>query len=382
MTTKQWPNPLTPAYIEGLIQKQPDNFYTRQGLIGKTLLKEKFVPFRTITGYYTFIRAPMAGIYAEEVSPEPFPGDLPAQQWTASLMHLAAKAIIDPQSVVDMVQIGEIAATSSANDKRVYRLVREEVDKRTVEIDQALERTIEYLIMSALQGSITWPPPGTTQQPQWGKVNKTWTIDGFDSNLQFTATNLATDLGDSKVGGVAWTDRDNSKPHWDMEAIDRYVSENYGFSTDNYTWICSRNVIRDFWLNANLKSDMGSMYPYAFMNVTKRGEWIQQNIGFSFRPYDARFTYTDLTKIGGSDYNQDTGVRYLPQGRMIGIPNGQVGYLATSDTIIQDGKVATGKYTGMKRDDEHPFHTRVWVGQVCWPIITMPHRIIIFDTHL
>lgn len=372
----EYPNPLTMKYLLGAIKSRPLS-YTRQGYLGRKLLPEKYVPESEITWDVIKAENGLAGFISR--GGRPVPGsDMLFSQMFATLRDIGAMRVVNRDAVKTLRDPG-MSNIVSGVQQRAYQKAKRKVREALEWCDDRVEATIEYMIMSAYQGTLVWPPAGIPTenwQPEWGDVTMHITFP-LRAEFKQSATTL-TGYGGRTGGGVAWNDP-SADPFLDLEVIAEYIAEVTGLNARGSTIICSSSVLSYLTQNTKLLNRLaGTDRGIDFLDVGLLKEFVATNIGFKFQTYDAQWTYrTSVDSESGPTINA---VRFLPRGRCIILPPGEdYGFLATTEVAGPNDKYYVGKYAWVNSDKEPPWETRVGVSGAFFPLLTRAESIFVFD---
>lgn len=372
------PNPLTVRYLTGVIKERPDHAAWRAQYIGNSLLPQRDVPAYNLEWDEIKSRNNLAGFYAINGKPVPG-GDIPFSTKYQELKNIMAARVVHPNDVMVLREPGEIAVT------RVGRAMREKAQRKVrngvADCDNEIDATVEYMQMHALQGEIVWPPKdesGNSISPgmaEWGDVDM---VMQFPYRVAFHQ-NASTLSGYAARGGAgyAWTDETNSDPVKDLEVIAELISETIGIDAHGSTLIMGSGLLSRLAFNAKIIAWIKGTDPgINYVATTEMMDFIKTRIGYTIRPYAAKWTYE-------SNRSNDEGptiqsVPFLGRNKILIIPPGvQVGYFGVGPS--PDGKYAPGKYTWVKSDEEPPWETRIGEGLVGFPVLERPNEIFLLD---
>lgn len=373
------PNPLSVRYLRGVIKQRPDHEAWRRQYIGTTLLRPEPVPAYNLEWDEVKTENNLAGFYSLNGRPVPGPGDLPFETKYAELKNVMAARIIHPNDVMILREPGELAVSKVARNMREksQRRVRDKI----AECDDEVDATIEYMIMHALQGTITWPPldeDGNKIDPpmsQWGNVEITINFPIRGSFVQAATTLVGFD---SRSGaGYAWTDETNADPVKDLEVIAELISETTGMDAHGSTIIMGSGLLSRLAFNAKIIAWIKGTDPgINYVAAEEMINFVKTRIGYTIKPYAAKWTYrTNLDAEAGPTTNA---VAFLGRNKCLIIPPGlNPGYLAVGPS--PDGQYQSGKYQWSHSDDRPPWETEVGEGQVCFPIVDRINEVFVFD---
>ena len=375
-----YPNPLTPAYLLGAINKRPTS-YTRQGYMGRKLLPEQAVYEYELTWDAIKAENQLAGVYT--FAGKPVPGsDMLFEQMFADVVNLMAMRVIDPETVMKLREPGQ--PNISTSDRGAQMKAKRKYTEYVNWCDDRIEALVEYLIMSAMQGQVNWPPAQIATanwEPQFGDAIFNITYP-FRTSPSFKQNATTLSGYDSRSGGgVAWNAA-AADPFLDLEVIAELIAETTGLSARNSTILCSTGVLSYLTQNTKfLNRIAGTDRGIDFLNVQLIKDFIRDRIGYKFVEYDAQYTYR--TNVGSTDGPTITALRFLPRGRCLILPPGEdFGFFATAPHAGPDRSYKPGKYTWVYDEPTPPFETQLGIGQIGWPVLQRADSIFVFDAWL
>ena len=380
-----YPNPLTTQFLDKAIEERPTKAAIKQSYIGLNLLPLKPVPDYELTWDVIKHQNHLAGIYSH--TGVPIPGDDPAfYQVMADVVNIMAARVLDDQTVMTLRDPGEPSLRSnvlkSARQKAMSKLAQ-----MLANADDEVDSVIEYFIMQALQGSITWPPKdddGNTisnAPAYWGNVG--FTLDlGFRSEFVQDISSLSG-WNSRTGGGYNWKHAD-ADPILDLEVIAELFVKTTGMSMDNCTLIMSREVLSYMATRSNvLQWFRATSAGQKFIDTSSLKEFLRTKVGYDIQLYDARWTYA--TPTASSSGQTENLVHFLKEGKMLVIPQGALGsdvaYFATAPTSGADDSYKTGKYTWADKLKKPPWTWEIGVGIKGFPIMKSVKEIGVFDVY-
>lgn len=383
-----YPNPLTTRFMDSLIRERPTKDALRKNYIGTSLL-----PIKPVDEYelaWDVIQAAnhIAGIYSMDGTP--IPGNDPAfYQMMANVINIMASRKLDEETVMTLREPGELALKSrvmQGKRSKALRILRD----LTGSADDELDTTIEYLIMSTLQGSITWPPTDddgvaiTSAPAYWG--NAAFTLDlGFRAAFVQDISGLSG--YDSRAGGGQNWKHASADPILDLEVIRElgvqtvhmpYYGSTLIMSEVVLSWMATRpNVLQWFRGDTGPASDSGAK----FINISKLRDFVGAQLGYKIKTYDSVFTYE--SNLGSESGQTENFVHFLKPGIVILIPPGALGtdiaYFATAPSAGPNDAYKTGKYAYADKQRKPPWSWEVGAGIKGFPILKSSQEIMVFD---
>jgi hypothetical protein len=372
------PNPLSKVFLTGVVETRPDHDAWRSQYIGTSLL-----PFREVPGYklaWDVISSEnnLAGLFA--INGRPVPGsEMMFEGVFQEVMNIMSSRVIHPEDVMLLREPGEPAVGTMTYDMKTkaQRKVRDNI----AACDDEVDAQVEYLIMQALQGSITWPPRDadgnaiTTKMPQWGNLD---VVINFPLRAAFNQKASTLTGHNSRAGTqVVWTTEATSNPIKDLEVIAQHIVNTIGIDAHGSTIIMSSNLMSYLAFNATIVSWVkGTESGIKMISVPELQDFIKTRIGYEIKLYGARWTYrSSVESESGPTINS---VPFMGDNTLFIIPPGvKIGYFAVAPS--PDGEYKKGKYTWMVQDKEPPWETRVGEGLVGFPILERADQIYIFD---
>jgi hypothetical protein len=374
--------------MDSLIRERPDKDALRKNYIGTSMLPIKPVSEYELTWDVIQSANHIAGIYSMDGTP--IPGNDPSfYQMMANVINIMASRKLDEETVMTLREPGELALKSrvvqSKRDKAL-RILR----NKTGNADDEVDTTIEYLIMSALQGSIPWPPTDddgvaiSGAPAYWG--NASFTLDlGLRAAFVQDISSLAG--YDSRAGGGYNWKHASADPVLDLEVIRElgvqtvhmpYYGSTIIMSEVVLSWMATRpNVLQWFRGDTGPASDTGQK----FINITRLREFLGAQLGYKIKLYDSVFTYE--SNLGSESGQTENWVHFLKPGKIIIIPPGALGsniaYFATAPTSGADDSYRTGKYSWAEKQRKPPWSWEVGVGIKGFPILKSTQEIMVFD---
>lgn len=384
---------LTPHFLTGAIEERPDRESMKQRYIGLEFFPWRQVPARRLTWDSVASENNLAGFYGPKG--EPIPGDdVLFNSHFADMIDVMATRQLD-QEVIDSVRApGMLAVFSEGGSAFPIQGLRQRFEdhirKSLGWCDDAVDAQVEYMAMSALQGTVTWPPTTavggviTPPMPHWNSKQ------AISINFPIPATfnqSASTLTGYSARGGNGvWTDLTNADPVDDLELIAELMVETYGINADDMEVVMSRSTFSKIArMTKVIQSVRGILYESPtgskYVSMADLKDFILTNLGFTIRLYDAQWTYrTNLEEAPPTV----TRVKFLKEGKVLIVPSATkrtLGYMANCYHKDGTGQFTYGKYTWLHEDDEPPFGLRLGEGIVSWPIMEQPSSIFCLDSY-
>ena len=378
-----YPNPLTVRYMDKAIKERPTSEAIRQAYIGLSL-----VPLKSVLDYeltWDIIKAQnhLAGAYGH--TGVPIPGDSPDfKQLMADIINIMASRVLDDQTIMTLRDPGEPSLRSN-----VIRSARAKATGKLStllgECDDEVEASIEYLIMNALQGSITWPPTDASGNvivnapAYWGDACFTLSM-GFRAAF---VQNISTLSGwNARAGGgVNWQNA-SADPMLDLEVIAQNVVELTGMPMEGATVIMSRSVLSWMATRPNvLLWFRGTDKGQRFIDTSSLKTFLETKLGYNLRLYDSRWTYA-LPTMSASGQTENS-IKFLREGLILVIPPGALGsdvaYFATAPTSGPNDAWQPGKYTWHEKIKRPPWTHELGVGIKGFPIMKQVNMLGVYD---
>ena len=373
------PNPLSLKFVTGVVEERPDEAKWKSQYVGTNIVPERPVGGYELTWDVIQSENGLAGIYA--INGRPVPGsDMLFEQKYAEMQNVMASRVLHPTDVAYLREAGELAITKSG--KALAEASQRKMRKAVEWCDDTVDATVEYMIMRALQGSITWPPldatgtPIATLMPEWGDIS---IQINYPLRAAFNQAATTLSVYQSRAGGGAvWTDMVNSNPILDLEVIAHHIIELTGLDAHNSTLVMPGEIMSYLGTNEEIVSWVKGTEKGTggLIAVEEMKEYIKTKIGYNIVLYNARWTYrTGSDAATGPTVNS---IPFLDRGNILIIPkNADPGYLAKAPS--PDGKWKPGKYKWFVQEEEPPYENRLGVGQVCLPVPEHWDSIYVFD---
>lgn len=385
---------LSPTFLMGAIQERPERNAIRQSYIGETLFPRKDVPERRLMWDSLVSENNLAGFYS--VKGQAVPGsDLMFATHFADLIDIKASRYLDSDLVAKLRDPGMPAVITGANGSGMYRGIAERVNAHLRDslawCDDAVDAQLEYMALSAITGSLVWPPKSAAgasiadAMPHWNPEMELTINFPLNSNFKQSASTLVGYNGRTG-GGYAWTNA-NADPIKDLEVIAEYMVEETGIDPYGAKIIMSRstlsriaflpNILR--WLTGITSSTLNAESTPEYADVSAVKNFIQTRLGYEIVTYDAQWTYRELNKATGVETVKR--VKFLPEGKITILPKQfNVGYMAQAPHETQAGTWVTGKAPWVWAGDKPPIQREMGVNVVAFPIITFPSEIFNLNT--
>jgi hypothetical protein len=245
------------------------------------------------------------------------------------------------------------------------------VAEKLAACNREVDVTIEYLIMSALQGYIAWPPPGlnTTQVPGNAKL----TVDfNFPSNHKVRADNT-TIFGS---GTALWSDETNCDVAKQFQIIAEKLEEDAGISADNLDVILPRRAVRLMGQTAKLRDIVKYTDARGLLSFGAVRDYLAGQYGVNLVVYNGQYTYRSVSTTNPSDITINR-VRIVPSNKVLFVPrNVKIGDFATSPAKANNWQ--TGKFTWNK-EETNPWRDEIGVGINGFPRVTKPECVFVLQ---
>lgn len=376
-----FPNPLTTQFLDKAVKERPDTEAIRQNYLGLGLMPLKEVPDYELTWDIIKSQNHLAGIYGHDGVP--IPGDdTDYEQMIADIINIMMNRVLDEQTVMVLRDPGEPSLRSRVVNAARTKAMRKLREKIAV-CDDEVNATIEYLIMHALQGSITWPPTDNAGNPivsapaYWGNASFTLSM-GFRANFIQNASTLVGWA--SRAGGGQNWQHASADPILDLEVISQLIVETTGMSMDGADIIMSRGVLSWLATRANVLTWFrGTDVGQKFVDTSKLKDFLATRLGYNLRTYDARWTYSVPSTSTGGD--AETFIKFLAEGKCIILPKGVLdgdrAYFATAPSKGNGWR--SGKYTWHVEQERPPWEEEVGVGIKGFPILKSVREVFVLD---
>jgi len=375
-----YPNPLDRDFLMGVIQSRPDERAIRKNYIGTTLLPTKDVFEYELSWDVIQAENGLAGVYAMNGRPVPGSDKLFSQMF-ARVQNIMASRMLDPYAVMTIRDVGTVGVTTRAEAHARARAMREVRDK--IEwCDDRIDSTMEYLIMQAMQGQITWPPVDadgatiTELAPEWGEASFSL-IFPFRATFKQSASTISG-WSSRAGGGYAW-DNASADPILDLEVISELIWKTTGLSARGSTIICSESVLSRMITNAKVIARMTATETgIRFLNVSQLKDFLANDLGFKFLPYDAMWTYR--TSVESTDGPTINSVPFLADGYCLILPPAEnFGSTALAPVAGPDGIYVNGKLAYSYTQPLPPFHTELGLQTIAFPMIEQAGSIFVLN---
>ena len=377
-------NPLTPRFLFKVLEERPN-----EGKRGyrQQYLQPKMAPFkdfyeRNILLEKTVEESNIAGLYAPDGQALPV-GDPLFSTMALSLQDVKSTRHIHPAIVEKIRDAGELALFNAGNtgvSKRNKAAIMAEIGTKMGKCDDDVDVTLEYFTLRALLGSIPWPPTDndgsavSNPPPHWNaKYSGTWTFP-LPTEMNQDVASLVDYNGDAATAG--------QKKYWSDATADiigqfRHVNqigvENQAISYRNGIVIGAQSTLDLLAQNTAIKnfilgSDLTQTGSRQFVDNDTLDKFVKTNLGYTFMPYDAFFTYQ--TQVLGSPATK-TAVRFLPKNKIIIIPPGGAGLvMGTAPIEHADEQWRPGKMPWSFKDPKPNYNREVGVNTIAWPVFT------------
>ena len=354
---------LSPKVMLGAVEKIPIN----RNYIGLSLLPMREVEEDELTWDVIKDEQNLAGVYA--VNGEIKPGfEAIIQQMFADVCRLGSSRVLDEQTIRVLRDAGMVGVTTGVAGSMRRRAERK-VAKSLQDCNREVDATVEYLIINAMRGYISWPPPmgGTiANMPQFGAASLS--IDyNFPSDHKVRATDLTT--------AYYWSDTANADVVDNLEEIAVTLTDDAGVDTSDMTIIMSRHALRWMAQHSQL-TDILRYTSSGFLNFGNIQSYFETVLGWRFRIYDAQYTWRETS---ATDLNDITihRHRYLPTNYAIIYPtNLRIGDFASSPSKANNWR--PGKFA-WNEENTNPWTTEIGVGLNGFPRLEHPEAIFVLQ---
>jgi len=369
--------------MDKAVKERPTTEALRQQYIGLS-----FMPLKAVGDYeltWDIIKAQnhMAGVYGHTAVP--IPGDSPEfKQMMADIVNIMASRVLDDQTIMVLRDPGEPSIRSTVVRAQRQKAMRK-LSELLGECDDEVDTVIEYFIMQALQGSITWPPT-TAAGAVIPNAPAYWGNACFTLSMGFRAAfiqNISTLSGwNARAGGGFNWQNANADPVLDLEVIAQNHVEVTGLPMDGATIIMSRSVLSWMATRSNvLLWFRGTSAGQKFIDTSSLKDFLETKLGYKIQLYDARWTYaTPTASAAGQTENS---IKFLSEGTIIVIPPGALGsdraYFATAPTSGANDTWQPGKYTWHEKIKRPPWTHELGVGIKGFPILKSVQEIGVYD---
>jgi hypothetical protein len=384
---------LTPTFLMGAIQERPERNSIKMGYIGEQLFPRKDVPERRLMWDSMVSENNLAGFYSPKGAAIPG-SDLMFATHFADLVDIKASRYLDADILAKVRDPGMAAVVKAAGDSFTVKSIMERVNSHVRDnlswCDDAVDAQLEYLAMSAITGSIVWPPKAadgssiSDLMPHWNsqmELNITFPLRTEFKQSASTLTGYKGRTG----GGYAWTNA-NADPIKDLEVIAEFMVEQTGIDPYGAKLIMSRstlsriaflpNILR--WITgveyngSSLAPNASPAMPYADIAAIK--SFVQTRLGYEIVLYDAQWTYRTLNKTTGTE--SVNRVKFLQEGKVIILPKSfNLGFMAMAPHETQAGNWVTGKAAWYWQSDKPPVQREMGVNIVAFPVVNYPDEI-------
>lgn len=357
---------LSPRVLMRTVSKIPIN----RNYIGLTLLPLQEVEEWELTWDQLRDEQQLAGVYAANGQIKPGSDEM-LQQMFADVVRIGASRIIDEQSVRVIREPGTAGVTAGVVGSMRRRSVRK-IARQLRACNREVDATVEYLIINALLGHITWPPAelkfDRTNQPNWG-------AESLSVDYQLVNKKKATDLDTAYM----WDDTTNGDVVDNLEQIATELADTAGVDTSALTITMSRWVLRYMAQHAKIR-DIVKYTSSEVLDFGRVQAYFEGVLGWRFRIYDAQWSWREHDTTT-NDLNKVTvkRQRFLPTNKVIITPDNVedgLGDFATSPSKANNWR--PGKFTWNK-ENENPWTTEIGIGLNGWPRITHPETIYVLQ---
>lgn len=375
-------NPLEPHVLLKVIEKRPDDskYGFKQGYLQPSLAPIVDYGERKILIEMTYSENNIAGLYAEDGQALPV-GDLEFSTMMLSLQDIKSTRYISPSIVAKMRDAGELAVHNAGDtdvSKRNRAAIDREAKKKIFACDDDVDSTLEYLAVSALVGTINWPPKDNdgnaiaSPPSHWNaEYTGSWVYPiPSERNQDVTALvdyegNAATDA-QRKVWSDATADILGV-----LRIYNQISVENYGINLKGGKIVMADTVLEYMCQNtAILNWITGANHEQAgtrtYIDNDSLKTFVKSKTGWEIETYDAFFTYQIQVKDDKPTLGR---VRYLPKNKILFIPAfGANLTTGTAPVEKEDASWGAGKQAWSYRAPKSPHTREVGVNGIFWPV--------------
>lgn len=388
MTSQYMGNPLSTQYMESVVELRPTKSAIKESYIGLNYLPYGNIDDYVVTWDATRFENPIAGFYALEDRPTPGQ-DLDFETFKSDVMHVAAMRTLTAKEIQGLREAGESHIRYGTGFGAEY--MRKKDARKMAELtnwcNDTLDTLVEYLAIHSLLGRIEWPPRdengaviAPAQVPvHWGDIKVDFPIPflaadavtglgGFHQQATTLASGIANGLA---AAGAAWNNAASNMLQ-DMEVITQLMLERQGLGPTNMEMICSRGLLSNQSFNNNvLNAVLGTQRSKEFLNVSEIKDYITTRFGWSWRTYDAQWTYVRQGDYG-SDNPTVRRVRFMPNDTVLIVARPEIsemGIMATAPAPGPAHQWRQGKYFWMDRNEKPPWDAEMGMGMYVWPLV-------------
>lgn len=391
---------LSPIFMDRMVERRNNRDFT--DAMSRQYIGEEFFPLQDVPErrlMWETVQAEtvndLAGIYAYKDRALVKSDERDWETHFAELVVVKAARTLDPDIVTKVKDPGMAnvySAGSSAFLIESWRSrVEEHVMSRLAWCDDAINAMREYMAMSAVLGTMVWPPRDITgapisNPPAWWN-NEAKMIIRFPYHTAFhqKATTL---YGENNVLGVPetsdgkkWSDPDANIIE-QLDVIANFMMSEKNIDANDAELIMSRSMLRKLQYNTLiLKWLVGANWEQNgarnFIPPMAVREFIESRLGYSIRTYDAKWTYPDPTDNAP---RRTRTVRFMPDNLVIIKPRGsKFGNMAQAPHETEDGNWRTGKIAYNFRDPRPPYEREMGITWIGFPILKYPDEHFILD---
>ncbi len=235
-----------------------------------------------------------------------------------------------------------------------------------------VDAQIEYLIMSALQGYISWPPPGLAATPALG--NAVLSVDyNFPSGHKVRADNASV-FGASNA--YLWSDSVNCDLVDQLQVVAQKLEDDAGINADGLDMILSRSTVRLMGKNEKLQERLQYTDIKGALSFGSVRQWLADNLGVNPVIYNAQYTYRTVSATDASDITINR-KRMVESNKVLFVPRSvRLGDFATSPSKANNWQ--TGKFTWNK-EEVNPWRDEIGVGINGFPRLAKPECVFVLQ---
>lgn len=243
------------------------------------------------------------------------------------------------------------------------------IAKKLAACNREVDATVEYLIMNALQGYISWPPPGLNTTPALGNAV-------FKLDYNFPSDHKINVSSNSDFGGYYWTDATNADIVKAMEQSALVLEDDAGVDASNLDVVMTRHVLKWALQQSKFVDIVKYTNPSGILNFGLAQGYLETTLGIRIVIYSAQYTYRTVSATDPSDITINR-VRFLNTNKVIVMPRGvKLGDMATSPSKANNWQ--TGKFTWNK-EEQNPWRDEIGVGINAFPRLTTPEAILVLQ---
>lgn len=385
---------LSPSFMMAAIQERDPENSLAKNFIWRKYFPQLDIPEDEFTWEMVRRQGILAGFYGVDGRP------LPAKELDNTITRGSIARIMAMRSLshTDVNNMRELNVLASANpdilgQSNILRSKaarhQQKIAQFIISMDDQLERTLEYLATSAMQGRIVWPPrnPETGElilamnqlEPYWGTTTIGLDLPFPDTHKQ-TATTLV-DKDNNAATQVAWTDPATSDVAADMDVITDLIRDTSGETPNGMTILCSNALFRKIAANEKIlgmiRGNGTFPQPRGTMTSAQVRTMVADMFNWTFEIYDQEWTYASGKPHEEQVINR---VRYFPVNRAIIFPTGgPLGRMLMSPHKGPNSIWATGKLPWYYDEPKPPYNTELGIAINAWPMNNRWDTIFVLD---